>query len=571
MLKRISLCIISMVMAATMLCGCSFFVHDTERDYRQVAATVGSYTINNSLVEVDDDGETHVTPKTYTTTEKTIYKRDLVEYVYNNASSLQQSFSSAQAMYKYAIEMLVNLELVINEVDALIDAGIVEWGLTETNAVKKRIYSAIDSNLISIQNQILESRDKPQISTSGDSDVSTDTTYPVKPDDEDDSEDVKDTEVWEPELSRYPGMHGDSERRSLEREAVNRFIALIKNRVKDDFRLTAEDKAKFAEDDERINEVIATQGIEMVYPILCDTHYMYYISGKALERSQKITQMQTYLTENSEVSDNDVIKSYTDTLNQQRSTYTNDISAYDTAMSDGSTTVLYHPNNNHFYVKHILLPFSDDQKAALADYKARLNVTKDQIEEFRDRLVSGIVCYPHVAGEDDKTRPMSVAQVLDEIRAKMLPLEGNSERADLMFDDLIYKYNTDSGAFGNNKGYVVKYKLNADESEKYMQEFADGARYMRDNLEVGQVYYTPVVTDYGVHIMYFASTVEVGSVNLYDYTTPGKVETYFDVIKAPLTTSRENAAYSKWESNVLSYNLDKYATFYESRYKDLWE
>ena len=73
-----------------MLCGCSFFVHDTERDYRQVAAKVGSYEITNSLVEVDDNGDTHVTPKSYTTTEKTIYKRDLVEYVYNNASSLQQ-------------------------------------------------------------------------------------------------------------------------------------------------------------------------------------------------------------------------------------------------------------------------------------------------------------------------------------------------------------------------------------------------------------------------------------------------------------------------------------------------
>ena len=48
MFKRIIIGIISAVLAASMLCGCSFFSHDNERDLQQVIATVDSYEITNS-------------------------------------------------------------------------------------------------------------------------------------------------------------------------------------------------------------------------------------------------------------------------------------------------------------------------------------------------------------------------------------------------------------------------------------------------------------------------------------------------------------------------------------------
>lgn len=546
-----------------MLCGCTFIQHDYERDYRQVAAYLESYEIDTSAKD-----------EPYVTTPKTIYKRDLVDYVYNNQSSLSQSFQTAESMYKYAIEMLVNTEIVINEVDALIDAGIVDWGVAERNTVKQRIYESVDSTLVSLQNQILESADKPQIGTSGDSDVSTDTTYPVKPDPEydfpDDDPDEHEPEPWTPSLSKYPGVTTtDPDRRSLENAAMRDFVTLIRNRVKDDFRVTDEDKKLFAEDDKKIDEIIDTKGIGYVYEIIGDTHYMYYLTGKNYERAQKIASLQEYLTESASIGDDEVVRSYNDTLTSQRSEYTADPSAYDTAIT-GDTTVLYHPNTNYFFVKHILLPFSDEQTAELTAFKARLNVTKTEIEEFRARLADAIVCYPHVAGEDDKSRPMTVKQVFDVVKKEMTPLQYRADLADVKFDDLIYDYGTDPGSFGNNKGYAVKYKLAEGENETYMQEFADAARYMRDNLEVGQVYGEPVITDYGVHIMYFASTTSVGEVGLYDYTTPGRVETYFDVLKAPLVSARENAAYTDWENEKLSYNYKQHATLYEDRYKNLW-
>ncbi len=550
--KKIIPLLLAIVMACCLLCGCTFFSHDTERDYRQVAARVESYEIKNTVVKDDGTAES----KVYTTAPVDIYKLDLVQYVNSNSESLSQTYGSdVKGAYQYSMKMLVNTELVINEVDALIDAGLIEWGLTETNAVKKRVYQTIDSTVRRLANEILEERDEEQIGSTGDGTLSTDTTYPVKPEQKDDEdEEIKDTEEWQPSLSSYPGLSGDADRRSLESEAMRRFVNLLYENVKDDFRVTADDKAKFEADKKAIEETINTKGITAVYPMIGATHYMYYISGKNIERSQKISALQKYLTDGVTVDNAEVAKSYTTTLNEQRSSYSENVSAFDT---------------NYFYVKHILLPFTDEQKADVTNYGK--THAEDETDEYRNKLAESIVAYPHVDGEDDKTRPMTMREILAEVRATMLPLESNVKAADLAFDDLIYLYNTDPGSFGNNKGYVVKYKLDDGEDETYMQEFADGARTMRDELSVGQVYYEPVITDYGVHIMYLASTTQVGEVSLYDYTTPGEVETYYDLLEAPKKTALENAAYQKWENETLTYNFNKHAKLYEKRYSDLWK
>lgn len=566
MIKRIIISILSVIMVAATLCGCSFFTINSERNMKQVVAQVASYDISTSVRNENDETEI----KVYTAKENTIYKLDLMEYIENNRESLSSSFSNdAEGMVRYVIRMMLNTRLVLNEVEALIDAGRIEWGLTQENTVKKSLYQVIDSTLISLKNDILSERNEETIVSGNESEVNTDTTFPVPEQDDDDDETIQDTEEWEPSISRYPGLNGDGDKRSLEREAMRRFIALLKNRVADDFRVTAEDKAKFEQDDENIDNIIDTKGIEYVYPMIGSTHYMYYISGKSIEQSQKIRELQTYLSNNVTVSDAEVRSAYTNTLNEQRSLYQTNVSAFNTAMSN-NTTVLYYPNDNYFYVKHILLPFSDEQTAQLTEYKARSNVSKAEIEAYRNQLVNSIVAYPHVDGENDLSRPMSVDEVLASVRAAMMPLKANTQLADTKFDELIYLYNTDTGAFNNNKGYAVKYKLDEGESETYMQEFADAARYMRENLAVGEVHYEKVVTDYGVHIMYFASTTKVGDVGLYEYTTPGKVQTYYDVLREPIFTARQNAAYNTWQGNVFTVNYNKYTTIYEKRFSDLW-
>ena len=592
MLKRIFVVILSFTLAACMLLGCSFFSHDDERDMQQEIALVKSYTIKNIVLNDDGVGKEYE----YTTAKKIIYKRDLVEYANNNRSSLASSFTSAEDLYKYCARMLINTELVTNEVDALIQCGRVKWGIAEQNEIRRNLYDIVDNTLLSIKNEILTERGQEQI-TGIDGDTSTsNTTYPVKPDEVDDDDDEIDDiepEIWTPDRVSWPGVSGDSDERSLDRQAMTRFIALVKSRVSGDFRLDKPDrkwlKNKINAEIKEIEQRIDTQGIESVYPVIGEYSFpmkestnkfgyiLYYLSGENLERSQKITAMQDYLTDRVTVQYDEVAKSYNTMLSEQRKQYENDISAYDSAMS-GSDTVLYHANNNYFYVKHILLPFSDEQKDALSNFKTRPDIKnlqddeqKERIEAFRAELVESIVCYPHVDGEDDKDHPMTVDNVMSHVRSVMTPLAGNVKRANDAFNDLIYLYNTDPGAFDNDKGYVVKYTLNEGESETYMQEFADAAREMRRSIAVGQVYSEPVITDYGVHIMYLSSVPQKGAVALDDFTSPNGSQTYYDLLEEPIKSARQSASYSDWQSNILTYNYNKYSKMYTDNFSNLWE
>ena len=598
MLKRIFVLILSFALAACMLLGCSFFGHDTERDLQQEIASVKSYKITNIVLNDDGVGKEYE----YTTAKKIIYKRDLLEYVDSNRSSLTSSFSKAEDLYKYCARMLINTELIANEVDALIDCGIVKWGMTEQNEIRRDLYSIIDNTLFKIKNEILAERGLEEITKIEEDTSTANTTYPVKPEETDESDDeydnavdAEDTEIWVPERVSWPGVNGNSEERSLDRQAMTRFIALIKSRVDGDFRLDKPDrkwlKNKIKAEIKAIDKLIDAQGIEAVYPRLAEYSYpmnkddrdsefgyiMYYLSGENLERSQKISAMQDYLTDRVTVQYDEVVKSYNAMLNEQRGTYEDNIAAYDSAMSGGNT-VLYHANNNYFYVKHILLPFSDEQKEELHNFEHRpeiVNLQEDEKEEkikaFRETLVESIVCYPHVDGEDDKTRPMTIDDVLAHVRSVMTPLAGNVKRANDAFNDLIYLYNTDPGAFNNDKGYVVKYKLDEDERETYMQEFADAAREMRKNLEVGQVYAEPVITDYGVHIMYLSSVPKKGAVALDDFTSPNGSQTYYDLLEEPIKNARESASFTDWQNNILTYNYNKYSKMYTGNFSDLWE
>lgn len=594
MLKRINRIVVVILAVALMtstLAACTFFTHDTEKDLQQVVAYIKPYEIKNSIPD-PNGGDGDVTTATYNTEAKTIYKRDLVDYVNNNASSLSQTYGSdLEGLYKYAVDMLVNVELITNEVNALIDCGKIEWGVKEQNTVKRNIYGVIDNTLMSLKNTILQERDQETIDTGSNDTVNTDTTYPIKPeptDDEElgDAEKPNEEPVWEPAIGDYPGNTGDESERSLDREAMRRFVELIKSNVEDDFRITAAEREKFDKEIAAMDKLIDTKGIESVYGVIgnyplsdeSDFGYiMYYVSGKSYERSQKISALQSYLSDGVTVSYNEVQKSYESLLNEQKAQYTADPAAFDSAISGGNTTILYNQNANYFYVKHILLPFSDDQTAALTAFKNRPDIAsledkekEARVNAFRADLADAIVAYPHKNGENDLSKPMSVTDVMSHIRSVMLGKEASVVAADTAFDDLIYLYNTDPGAFGNSKGYIVKDKKDEGESETYMQEFADAARYMRHNLEVGQVYYEPVVTDYGVHIMYLASVVTPGEVGLNAYTTPGRTQTYYDILEQPIKTSRENDVYTKWENNVLSYNSKTQAEIYEKTFKDLW-
>ncbi len=77
-------------------------------------------------------------------------------------------------------------------------------------------------------------------------------------------------------------------------------------------------------------------------------------------------------------------------------------------------------------------------------------------------------------------------------------------------NELLFAFSTDSGSLNTYKGYVIEPKPDGADAEKYMQEFADGAREL---ITMGGSSYIMVATDYGYHVMFFSEVLDTN----YDY------------------------------------------------------
>ncbi|MCI9031425.1 MAG: hypothetical protein HFK09_02750 [Clostridia bacterium] len=547
--------------------GC-LFEHNYEKDYMQVVATVKSVSFEREGME------------TFTTEEKSIYKTQLVSIWNSNASSLINQGYTPEAAAEYLLGQLVNREVLLNEAEALYHFGDLKWTRADDNYVAQTVYGTLDGTIKSIKNEVLGDHDEP---TQGEGeDAETSTTYPVPSEEEPEEEDPETVEKWRPDMSSYPAVGGDSDLKSVERETVRRLVEYLASLVEDNKFATDEEKAWFEKDIEKMKKLVSDSREDLVYPMLYDpefdpekgegngTYIVEFLWGKQARETRKLAKMQEYIEDGESVTEEEILTSYNSLVATQKISYA-DSAAYDKAATSSTENVLYTPDDNYFYVKHILVQFSDEQKAELEAYKKEGMHSKAEIESFRNNLVKNIVGYKHIDGEDDKSKPLSVYDIYAVITSKMSQYKYNPREAERMFDKLIYDYNTDDGAFGNAKGYGVKYELGTGESETYMQEFADAARDMYDTLEVGQLYDKLVVTDYGVHIMYLASKTKAGEVKgLYDYQTPGEYTRVYDVIKDSLLSSKQSAAYNAWATEKIV-NRENDVERFEKRFEDLYK
>ncbi len=564
---RLIMCCVTAAVLCFAATGC-LFEHNYEKDYMQVVATVKS-------VSFEREGE-----ETFTTDEKNIYKTQLVTLWNNNAASLINQGYTPEAAAEYLLSQLVNREVLLNEAEALFHFGDLKWTTADDNYVAQTVYATLDSTIASIKNEVLSDHDEP-IQGSGE-DASTSTTYPVPSEEEPDEEDPETVKKWRPDPSSNLAVGGDSDMKSVERETVRRLVDYLSSLVEDNRFATDEEKARFDEDVKKLKKLVADGREDLVYPMLYDPEYdpakgegdgtyiVEFLWGEQARETRKLARMQEYIEDGVGVTEEEILTRYNSLVATQKITYTESSSTYDTAATSSTENVLFTPDDNYFYVKHILVQFSDEQKAELEAYKKEGIHSKAQIEAFRNTLVKNIVAYKHVDGEDDTSRPLSVYDIYATISSKMSQYKYNPREAERTFDRLVYDYNTDSGAFGNVKGYAVKYELGAGENEKYMQEFADAARDMYDTLEVGQLYDKLVVTDYGVHIMYLASKTIAGDVKgLYDYQTPAEYTRVYDVIKDGLLTSKKSNAYNSWVAEKIVNREDNVERF-EKRFEDIY-
>ncbi len=575
---KVTLCVVLAAALGLFATGCSLFEHNYKKDYQQVVATIAAYEADYN---VEDENGKVLETLHFSVPEKKIYKTRLIAMVQNYSTST--GLSDPEEIVDYLLNQLIRRELLLTEADKMITFGQLEWDLKDKNAVMESVYNTLDSVIKERIKSVYTDHGEPAPST-GES-QSTSTTYPVPEEETRDDEEEDETEVekWVPDQSAYPAMSGDKDKRSREREAMRRLVDYFETLIENDILATDTEKAYFDADIKKMRNLIAENREHDIYPMLYDidydpekgegngTYIVEYFYGKDATDNQKINRLQEYATDGVNVTEEEILEQYNVTVREQKRNYTNE-SEYKTAMTTDSTDVLYNPNDNYFYVKHILLPFSDEQKAELTAYKNEGYHLEEEIKNRRAQLAREIVSYPHVDGEDDLSNPMSIQAIFSDIKSQMSTYKYNPEMAERTFDSLTYKYNTDSGAFGSNYGYAVRRELNGD-TETYMDEFAAAARKMYDELEVGQLYDEYVVTDYGVHIMYLASKTRAGEVKaLNDYLTPAKKKTVREVIEKTALDNKKNAAFNALQERIFKYYEDDLESVekFQKRYKELY-
>jgi len=547
------------------LSGCQFIERDDKKDYRQIVATIHS---------VDDKKEAG-----FSSGERHIYKFDLL----NQLSQQLQGRAPTEDATNAVLQSLIDRELLYIEIERMLHEGTLVWrdgkedsfidgepDFTDINKLKKMRYDSIDQELKNLQRSILFDYDKAASDGEG-QESNPAPSFPVR-DPEVNEEDIPEEE-WAPELARIPGAVGGFDKISLETEALSRFADNVIRIVEDGVK--PYDKAELEAARKDFNEKILNKQFTELYKGLWDAYPITFLIGDGTLRQVQMELLQSYLVkkENITVSDAEVEKMYKSELETQMLNFS-DASAYASSVS-GSDLVLYRPNADYFYVKHILIPFNDAQTAKLNAYKARQPApTQAQTIEYRDRLVKEIVAYPHPVGFEDYSSPTSADAIFNEVKAAVSKASAVIKDAERRFDDFIYLYNTDPGIFNYPSGYAVKKVLGQFEQATYMKEFEDGARDLWKNYRPGQMLDYYVVTDYGVHIMYYASDTEKNSVKqVGDYETPGEYTKIFDVYEKRIRSTKEGAAYGKWEQRTLNEytQKDNYVKKYDNRIKSIWK
>lgn len=629
MRKKLIAIILTTVMCFGLLTGCSLFTYNNERDYLQVVATVGSAVITG-----DEE-------KKYTAEEKKIYKYELVDSLNNIGSTLINSYGyTAAEAVDYCLGNLISRELVLREAKAQIEFGNIRWTMVEENEVQEAIYDAIDEQLATLRNDILDEHGRPTItvdsSSYADPDAAKDTTYPTLTEEEkgeyDDlghdtlveravekfeaigeinknntAEVEKATErlnsysdyrlrsllehldleekakPFAPSESSCPGRRGDEDERSVSLEAMRRFMSNLRETVSGDYRLSAAQRTKFTQELNKLDKEAAESDIGSVYPALGDTELIAYLVGDSVRDNKMIDLLEEYITDDVNVTKEDVQAEYDSLLRSQKERYKN-ASNFSSDVKGGSVDpIVYYPDGTFYYVKHILVPFSDEQTAALDAYKSGQTTgyvpSDEQIDEYKLKLGGGVTGYEHVDGENGKL--MTINEILAEVRREMANAGSNPANLARAFERLIYRFNTDDGIFDNELGYAVTTDYSANSGGEqydttYMKEFSLAAKTLYDNGNVGDIIGDTlddlVVTDYGVHILYLSKRV-VGeeTIGLNDYVVAGGRETVYDKLEAAVRNEKINEKFTKWQNEKVGYyfTATNIISRNEKAYKDL--
>lgn len=229
-----------------------------------------------------------------------------------------------------------------------------------------------------------------------------------------------------------------------------------------------------------------------------------------LTQSKVAQLLEAQVVKDASVTDDEAKADYDKQVASQKESFTAGSGAYEAAVADGSTVVVYMPEG-YRYVKHILIAMPEDVAAQITT--AQNSGDTEAVKKLREQGL------PQIQAKAE--------EVLSKVR------EG------LDFDGLIAQYGGDPGMQQEpekSTGYAVG------ENASFLQEFKDAALGLN---KVGDTIGL-VATDKGYHIIKYVGDVPAG---------PLAFEGVKDALKSQLLNTRKedlwNAAIKQWKSETV--------------------
>ena len=472
-MKKFITYIFSLLFCVTMFAGCSLIQLNPTKYYSQTVAQI-VYDKNNKV---------------------NFTMKDLLEAYDNYGYQLQQNDStlSSEDALKQTAKLMVQRYMLVKEIKNQIG----ELTQGEKNVLMRETYEHINTTLASLEDEIRVEWDRVVNEDDKEEDSSTEEEGPTEYQEykptvervyyEEEVNGVKKyksklvrvEEEKEPEDESDPGKFVQNiTDADVSAEAWKRYMkTLQKNNEKLGIKLS--DEKAFEEEINRIYGV--------------------------LEENKYISKYQEHLTKNLEIDSTSVVESYKQKYKRDYELYSNNESAYHTAMANDASTVYYHPNsgNEYVYVTHVLLGFSDETLAKIKNLEKlyqsnsiEKSVYEAKLKQLQNIETTMIDYYDEKGNKKQISAQLAYEEIYNNV--SKYDKDVNFELRAKEFNKYIYKYNTDQGILNRDFAYVVNLDTNVE--DQMVKEFADEARRLQKKEGVGAMS-EPILTEYGYHII----------------------------------------------------------------------
>ena len=547
--KLISLIAVA-IFCLTFLVGCGLFVLNQERYRAQEAMTVGT--------EVVTLGE-------------------IIDYFDNNGTQYVQQGQSVQSVWDNLFPAFVQQKVLISEYKLGFTGTKNQSELAKTYKngeyfdddmlvyIQKSVYVAFYQALDELTLQELsadftfeedDTTEKPSMIDRTESETGKNQWTPV------DEDSYKDVKALDKALADYPAQDFKTVKYVFDEndERVKKIVAdLVERQVKEegDEDITVADYIEAQK--AAVNQT--TKNIKNKKSMSMDEYFVYAIEEQILSElfyAQLYKMSGEYISE--ELISQQIFETRLENLTQQaKNAFSQSASAFkDYIMSLSDDAFVYYVPEQYqgefYYVRSILIPFSDEQSKDLERAKTLYGSDSAAYKAYRYNLAKQIEVKDYTDDDKGVETSISVLDIIDSSTFNGVSLAAVDRGT---FVDWTYKYNTDGGMQNPVHSYVVSKNASTmtGSDESFVPEFVAAAR----SLVNGSDNATFAITDYGIHLIFNDGVVEADNIsweNRFDYGIEGGSASFrfyqaiYNEVKEALLNDEIDALYKLYQDGT---------------------